>query len=130
MVAGVVSKTTLPQRFKNLTNQLGASEQQSAEAWAVIEAAYNESHRAYHNLTHLEQVFAQLDRVCKASPAMQCAVWYHDVIYKPGSKSNEDKSAVLAQKTLRSWQVDEATITRTVQLIEATKSHQCDENGY
>jgi predicted metal-dependent HD superfamily phosphohydrolase len=60
---------------------------------------YQESHRAYHNLSHifnLLQLSEQLDILTKN--AFELAIWYHDMIYQPQFKDNEEQSADLFLK--------------------------------
>lgn len=62
--------------------------------------------RHYHNLAHLMCMFDFVKRASKAgialvdAAAVEWAVWFHDIVYTPCSKSNEADSAELAGK----WQ--------------------------
>ncbi len=50
----------------------------------AVFAAYSESHRAYHNLEHLTELFAALDVHLPAlehGRAVEMAVWFHDFVY-------------------------------------------------
>ncbi|MCB9935422.1 MAG: hypothetical protein H6840_06995 [Planctomycetes bacterium] len=60
---------------------------------------YTEPHRRYHDLRHIA------DMLCKGaalglSDEQVMAIWFHDAIYRPGSKTNESDSAELAVKRL------------------------------
>jgi len=63
---------------------------------------YGESHRAYHNATHIADVLRWFDwtwdEVGWDSPAdVYAAVLFHDAIYDPQRKDNEARSADLAK---------------------------------
>lgn len=61
---------------------------------------YNEPHRAYHNLAHIEFCLAELDRnrsAAKNPLVVEAAIWFHDVIYDTKRKDNEELSASLAR---------------------------------
>lgn len=63
---------------------------------------YGESHRAYHNATHIAEMLRWFDwtwdEVGWDSPAdVYAAVLFHDAIYDPQRKDNEARSADLAK---------------------------------
>lgn len=93
------------------------------EAYREVSAAYQEPHRAYHTLTHLRHFFGELDAIPLSDPAVEWATWYHDVIYLPGARDNEARSAELARERLHRMGVEEALIVRIEQLIHATRTH-------
>lgn len=50
---------------------------------------YNELHRYYHTLTHIEDIYRQLtERQQADNQALLLATIYHDVIYDPQSATN------------------------------------------
>jgi len=60
---------------------------------------YNEKHRKYHNVAHIESVLFELSKVqhiANNRNSIELALWFHDAIYKSFSKSNEKDSADLA----------------------------------
>jgi predicted metal-dependent HD superfamily phosphohydrolase len=64
---------------------------------------YGETHRAYHNATHIADVLRWFDVVWDevgwSSPAdVYAAVLFHDAIYDPQRKDNEARSADLARE--------------------------------
>lgn len=65
----------------------------------VIEA-YNEPHRKYHNLDHIESILNKIPLFIEAYDlkdihvtVLQYMTWYHDVVYVPGRSDNEIESA-------------------------------------
>ncbi|MEP7005485.1 MAG: hypothetical protein ABI810_05855, partial [Sphingomonas bacterium] len=54
--------------------------------------------------------------------AVRCAILLHDAIYEPRRTDNESRSAALAAQMLKGL-VSNATLDRTIGLIEATARH-------
>jgi len=57
---------------------------------------YSEKQRFYHDLSHLSAVlecFGQLENMADEKHLVELALWFHDAIYQPFSKGNENKSA-------------------------------------
>lgn len=65
-------------------------------------ARYNEPHRFYHNIVHIHSM---LDAALACRPSnsglVNLIIWYHDAIYDPRCKDNEEKSADLAIEQLK-----------------------------
>lgn len=99
--------------------------------WAEIEGNHSQKNRHYHNLTHLENLYLQLEPV-KASienwEAVLFAIFYHDVIYKVKRKDNEEKSAEIAERRLKEMSASRELIEKVNTLIIATKSHSKHED--
>lgn len=61
-----------------------------------LRTSYGEPHRAYHIWAHIEDLLGWYDRLARdwaAPEAVELAIWYHDAVYVPGSKTNEADSA-------------------------------------
>jgi len=56
---------------------------------------YTELHRRYHNISHPTKMIEIGQAVYDLTDAQIAAIWYHDVIYVPGDKLNEENSAKL-----------------------------------
>ena len=94
--------------------------------FASLVAHYSEPHRAYHNLAHvldcLEQ-FAPARHLAHDGISVEMAIWYHDAIYDPRAKDNEEHSADLAASVADELGLS-ASFKETVNaLILATKKH-------
>ncbi|WP_267405189.1 MULTISPECIES: hypothetical protein [unclassified Chryseobacterium] len=99
--------------------------------WQEIEKKYSGKSRHYHNLEHLENMFAELDTAKDQISNfinISFSVFYHDVIYDASSKTNEEKSADFTRKRLQQLNVNTADISEIHFQILATKSHQKSEN--
>jgi predicted metal-dependent HD superfamily phosphohydrolase len=101
----------LTARWLELMKRLGLSE--NRETYHQLIDAYSEKYRKYHNLSHLCSVLARLDEVkhlTEKKDEIELALWFHDAVYQPFSKSNESDSAEWARKFL-----DENDMTEQVQ---------------
>lgn len=83
---------------------------------------YTEAHRRYHDLLHVA------DMLCKGSALdlsdeQVMAVWFHDAIYQPGGKTNEQDSADLCVKRLSAlgWNNNRVQVVR--QIVLDTDEH-------
>ena len=80
-------------KFQSLCTRVGMEKKGIEVIWEDLTRRYAEEHRAYHNLHHLEKMFGMMDESGSGSDAIELAIWFHDVIYDPRSKSNELLSA-------------------------------------
>src|SRR5687767_15395590 len=65
-------------------------------------ARYSEPHRAYHNIRHIEECFhalAPAAHLAERLAEVHLALWFHDAIYDPRGKDNEQASADLARES-------------------------------
>jgi len=88
---------------------------------------YGETHRAYHDAAHIAEVLGWFDEVAeepglgwRAPREVFVAILFHDVVYVPGAKDNEARSAELARAHATALGVDG---DRVAQLIELTARH-------
>jgi predicted metal-dependent HD superfamily phosphohydrolase len=99
----------------------------AGEYWQELEAFYSQPQRFYHNLSHLEQLYQELEAVTTSVSdwdAICFAIYYHDAVYDAASLHNEEKSAELAERRLGSMHVPEATTSKSCRIILATKRHE------
>lgn len=98
--------------------------------WRVLETLYSEPHRAYHNLTHIDACMdllaeAQRDGVCERTPVVRLALFWHDAVYVPGDKRNEELSAGLLRSLVYlPWTVHSEMWDQACDAILATKTHE------
>ncbi|MDB6123196.1 MAG: N-methyl-D-aspartate receptor subunit [Pedosphaera sp.] len=110
-------------RWFALWKRLGA---QGAPAlvYSDLVTHYAESHRAYHNLSHIDACLCEFDRarhLAKNGEAIEAAIWFHDIIYDTHAKDNEERSAALAQSTLKAVGLTDNFTENVFKLILATK---------
>ena len=68
-----------------------------------LDRAHAERHRAYHTAEHIRACFRRLDErynLARRPDRIELALWFHDAVYKPMSKTNEADSAALARDQL------------------------------
>ncbi len=93
---------------------------------------HSEKHRHYHTLVHLAALFTDLDSIEDLSTeqrsVLDFSVWYHDIIYQPGAKDNEAKSAELAVAALTTLAAPGDLIQRVRDTIIATAKHEPNDD--
>lgn len=97
--------------------------------WDEVRAAWSSPPRAYHSLTHLEEVLDRFAEVA-AGPGWQhpreawLGLLFHDAIYDVRRHDNEAQSAQLARAAIARWFPGAGLdADRVVQLIELTAQH-------
>ena len=117
----------LADKWQQLCDTLQLPEQQANSVFLSICESYREKHRIYHTLTHVEHLWRELD--CIENQALigadtQLAVWYHDIVYRPGRNDNETKSVARLQSDGYMLGIDRKIIDAASELILATVKHQ------
>jgi predicted metal-dependent HD superfamily phosphohydrolase len=114
--------TDLSRRFSELLRRLGASGDPQPLVDAIL-AAWTEPARRYHNLDHLRDCLAELDR----SPAdgvdrdrVEAALWFHDAIYDSRAADNETRSAEWARRALAELGIPPAVGDDVARLVRLT----------
>lgn len=103
-----------------------ASQTDSDAVFYDILARHTEPHRRYHDVSHLETLFALLARYAShLSPgsAPRLAVWWHDAIYDSSSQDNEARSAALASRDLKHLGASGPRTREAAELIRRTRNH-------
>lgn len=94
--------------------------------WEDILKHYSKKNRYYHNLSHIKSMLLQADNFeqgIQDFDALIFAIWYHDIIYKPTKKDNEDKSAIFAENHIKMMLFDQKRLKNIKKLIVSTKKH-------
>lgn len=123
---------SLKENFTNLCLQFNEDHIFIGNLWTEIEKKYSEKGRHYHNLIHLENIFSELELVkdkIRNFNTISFSVFYHDVIYDPTSKLNEEKSAEFAESRLQKLGLSKTDLAEISEQILATKSHQKSPNN-
>lgn len=90
------------ERFSGLLERLGL-ESCFENAYPALVNHYSEGERHYHNLDHIDHCLGRLDEVggyLHDPDAAELALWFHDVVYDPGARDNELRSAFLFDRLL------------------------------
>lgn len=112
--------------FQNLTSRFTSDQSIINSLWDEIEKQYTLEIRHYHGLNHIHSMLLQAKKVKTVIANYDVflfAIWYHDIIYKPTKKDNEEKSAILAIKRLKTLKIDEKSLNSIENLIVSTKKH-------
>ncbi|MCU0866042.1 MAG: metal-dependent phosphohydrolase [Planctomycetes bacterium] len=83
---------------------------------------YQRPDRHYHSLEHVAAML-HAGREFPLDDVQTMAVWFHDAIYDPRSKSNEEDSAALAGTRLAAAGWPAAEIARVQRIVLDTKQH-------
>ena len=81
-------------RFVSLWSRSGGA--RAGSVYAELAQCYGEPVRHYHTLRHVRRCLRDFDCVRDAIPhpdVVELALWCHDVIYVPGARDNEQRSA-------------------------------------
>ncbi len=91
-------------------------------------AAYAGDRRGYHDTRHLAEVLDHLDVLVGAgtgdvdAAAVLLAAWFHDAVYD-GERDDEERSALLAEETLRRCDVPPGLVAEVARLVRLTADH-------
>lgn len=102
------------------------SASKAPEIFAGLIARHSEPQRHYHGLSHLTALLALLDKHAphiQPSSPNRLAIWWHDAIYDPTAKDNEEQSAILARNDLAKLGAPSDLIDDIATIILATKNH-------
>lgn len=91
---------------------------------------YEDNNRNYHNLNHINYLFKLINSfelTLVENRILLHSALFHDVIYSPYSKTNEELSAEFAESSLKALKGSEAIISKVKEIILATKNHQSSD---
>lgn len=123
----VIIHNMLTDIFLKLVSQYSTDKALANDLWLEIFTKYSEPKRKYHTISHLEAILLELNPVRQIITDWETvlfAVYYHDIIYKATSSTNEEDSAKLARQRLTAIGFPTDKIEKCVQMILATKLHQ------
>lgn len=117
-------------RFVELWEKIGAESDGEKMFWE-LSALYSNPQRKYHNFDHIQDCLLQLETVRGISDdplALEVAIWFHDAIYNPSKKDNEEQSALYAYEKLKVGEVSLEFTQKVKELILATKHLQSQKD--
>jgi predicted metal-dependent HD superfamily phosphohydrolase len=120
-----VAQVVVPPGLIDLLSTWGADPEAVRSAADDIVARYEEPHRRYHTLEHIESMLVVTGRL-EASTEVTCAVWFHDVVYDPTATDNEARSAVYARDVLAAMGAPTSVVDEVSRLVESTAQHAPD----
>jgi predicted metal-dependent HD superfamily phosphohydrolase len=92
---------------------------------------YNEPFRYYHGWSHLTHCLREFDRTAawmETPDAVELALWFHDAVYVPGARDNEQLSADLFSQWGRTW-FSPTLVDKVCGYILITMHRQTPDNG-
>ena len=101
-------------------------EQKSRMIYQALQKRYSEPHRHYHTLNHISDCLHYFDQAADLMikpDAVEMAIWFHDVIFDPLNRNNEQQSADFFT-ALVSASVDQEFTEAVVDMILATRHNQ------
>lgn len=98
--------------------------------WDILTKLYGEPHRAYHTLSHVGACIERIDlNLCNvlgsraALDTVELALFFHDAVYVPADKRNEELSAGLLRALGPIVVRGEGRVERACVAILATRNH-------
>ena len=122
----------LTDTFLQLVNKYSKDKELATNLWLEIFTKYSDSKRQYHTIDHFEAIIVDLTEVkdkIEDWDTTLLAVFYHDIIYKASSSTNEGDSAKLAMQKLSEIGYPAEKIAKCANLILATKLHELSEDN-
>jgi predicted metal-dependent HD superfamily phosphohydrolase len=92
-----------------------------------MQQAYAGPQRHYHNARHILECLRLFDDVKKHAVdpiALELAIWFHDAVYEPRARDNEECSADLASDAILHAGGGEDLAARVQALVLTTKTHE------
>lgn len=111
-------------QWSALTSRMGLTDHDGL-LWQTINKAYGEQHRHYHALSHVAHLIADFERVCGGfddPDTALLALIFHDIVYDPARRDNEEKSGDLLCERL-SGEISESRLERACRHIVSTRTH-------
>jgi predicted metal-dependent HD superfamily phosphohydrolase len=123
-----VFKEEFKKELASITNNEGLI----SKIWDEVKTQYERSNRHYHNISHLDKLIELLSDVSENIQNWQTVVFsitFHDIIYDPLKKDNEEKSAAFASQKLVELGRPESQRNKCISQILATKNHEISEDS-
>lgn len=120
------------QTFLHLVNKYSDDKELSNNLWLEIFTKYSEPKRHYHTISHLQAIIIDLTEVKNKIVNWDTtlfAVFYHEIIYKASSNTNEADSTKLAKQRLSELRYPAEKIAKCANMILATKQHELSEDS-
>jgi len=113
-------------RWHTLSASVQADPAAASQVWWQLCERFCEPHRRYHDLSHITALLMQAEHWhdhLHDAHVVHLAIWFHNAVYDPRQRDNEERSADLARCALLAMQVDESLIPSVTACIAATAGH-------
>jgi len=108
-----------------LARRVGARDDVAGTGAALL-GRWSESHRAYHDLAHLDEVLRRVDLLAGEADQpdlVRLAAWFHDAVYDPQATDNEERSAEVATVALADLGLPPDLVDEVARLVRLTATH-------
>ncbi|WP_291131710.1 hypothetical protein [Flavobacterium sp. UBA7682] len=122
----------LTDNFSQLFAKNSKDHELANNLWLEIFTKYSDSKRHYHTIDHLEAMISDLKNVkdkVNDWDTLLLAVFFHDIIYKAVSSTNEEDSAKIAKQRLTEAGYPIEKTEKCTRMILATKLHNLSEDN-
>lgn len=121
------SQASITGRLSELCTLCGIANTKQSEVLSMILTHHSETHRHYHTCVHLAHLLglsreAASRSMVRRPEIIDWAILFHDIIYDPKSKTNEEDSADLFRDTMQDL-LPESDIALIFEYIIQTKAH-------
>jgi predicted metal-dependent HD superfamily phosphohydrolase len=120
----MTAEELLAETWRGLTERQSTSTREAEAVLAEVILAYREPARHYHTLAHIAALLRELQAHSAAigdGDAIAHAIIFHDVVYDPRRRDNEQQSAGVARERLTALGFAASLIQKVVGYIEATQ---------
>ncbi|MEO0471634.1 MAG: hypothetical protein AAF206_18540 [Bacteroidota bacterium] len=117
----------MKQKWMAFAENFSVSQEDAESIFDQMNELYTAPRRAYHNWQHIAEMLNWLEKWKSALDGpiwVEAAIWFHDVVYQPGEKDNEIKSARMAEKVGTQWGMPADQIQVVSDMILSTTTHQ------
>lgn len=121
-------RKALCDRYMQLMRRLGSTVTASTliKCWVELESGYEEKHRHYHGIDHIVHLLLTFDLMrkhAKDPDIVELAIFYHDVVYMPGSRLNEEMSALMLERHAQLLLIPYSATAIAGEYVYRTKEH-------
>jgi predicted metal-dependent HD superfamily phosphohydrolase len=132
-LTGALRREDLAGAWRRLALQLGDAPESVAELWLNrLREEYDASTRRYHTLEHVRQVISicrNLTSKTDERMALELTAWFHDYIYDPRRRDNEEKSAEAAVNAIDQLGGSGKLSAQVAEMIALTKTHESNASS-
>jgi len=119
-----VSADRVVAAWRDLAGRLGLDDDRAATTAAFLVAQYSGPARHYHGLGHVARMLDEAEALPFSDhDAVELAILFHDVVYEPSRRDNEERSAEALRERLGGV-VPEAVLAYAESMVLATRRHE------
>lgn len=111
---------------------IGGNLEHADEAFAEIVRRYRTGDgRSYHNLFHIDRMLGFINKynhLSKNKHTLKAAIFGHDIVYVPGSQTNEQESADVFDLILQRLSIKKEDVSEIKRLIMITQEHKTTDD--